>query len=174
MRAKNQAFAIFLTPLISHYPLPLNTQIEALQAAGPRPAHRSFADTPGEINQILYRGNPMKNPSLGVCPGGYFLLPNREQLSPRSLISIKRSAVQRGERISKKNGEMSYKFGEIIKKLYSLFQEAKPSRHSRLPPPPPPRKLRRRIFHVVERNVPVAGAVFTRQIYSRDGGGRAG
>jgi hypothetical protein len=31
---------------------------------------------------------------------------------------------------------MSYNFGEIIKKLYSLFQEAKPSRHSRLPPPP--------------------------------------
>jgi hypothetical protein len=60
---------------------------------------------------------------------------------------------------------MSYNFGEIIKKLYSLFQEAKPSCHSRLPPPPP-RKLRRRIFHVVERNVPVAGAVFTRQIYS--------
>ena len=30
---------------------------------------------------------------------------------------------------------MSYNFGEIIKKLYSLFQEAKPSRHSRLPPP---------------------------------------
>jgi hypothetical protein len=29
---------------------------------------------------------------------------------------------------------MSYNFGEIIKKLYSLFQEAKPSRHSRLPP----------------------------------------
>jgi hypothetical protein len=31
---------------------------------------------------------------------------------------------------------MSYNFGEIIKKLYTLFQEAKPSRHSRLPPPP--------------------------------------
>jgi hypothetical protein len=29
---------------------------------------------------------------------------------------------------------MSYNFGEIIKKLYSLFEEAKPSRHSRLPP----------------------------------------
>jgi hypothetical protein len=45
---------------------------------------------------------------------------------------------------------MSYNFGEIIKKLYSLFQEAKPSCHSRLPPSPP-RKLQ--IFHVVERNV---------------------
>jgi hypothetical protein len=30
---------------------------------------------------------------------------------------------------------MSYNFGEIIKKLYSLFKWAKPSRHSRLPPP---------------------------------------
>ncbi len=30
---------------------------------------------------------------------------------------------------------MSYNFGEIIKKLNSLFQESKPSRHSRLPPP---------------------------------------
>ncbi len=30
---------------------------------------------------------------------------------------------------------MSYNFEEIIKKLYSLFQDAKPSRHSRLPPP---------------------------------------
>ncbi len=28
---------------------------------------------------------------------------------------------------------MLYNFGEIIKKLYSLFQEAKPSCHSRLP-----------------------------------------
>ncbi len=52
----------------------------------------------------------------------------------RSLISIKRSVVQWGERISKKNGEMSYCIGEVIKKLYSLFQEAKPCRHSRLPP----------------------------------------
>jgi hypothetical protein len=29
---------------------------------------------------------------------------------------------------------MSYNFGEIIKKLYSLFQEAEPSRHPRHPP----------------------------------------
>ncbi len=40
--------------------------------------------------------------------------------------------------------------------------------------PPPPHKLRQRIFHMVERNVRVAGTVFTRQIYSQDGGGRAG
>jgi hypothetical protein len=70
---------------------------------------------------------------------------------------------------------MSYNLGEIIKKLYSLFQEAKPSRHSWLPPPPPPlRKLQRRIFHVVERNVPVAGAIFTRRIRSQDGRGEGG
>ncbi len=41
-------------------------------------------------------------------------------------------------------------------------------------PPPPPRKLQRQIFHVVERNVWVAGAVFTRQISLQDGGGRRG
>ncbi len=31
---------------------------------------------------------------------------------------------------------MSCNFGEIIRKLYSLWKWAKPSRHSRLPPPP--------------------------------------
>jgi hypothetical protein len=31
MRAKNQAFAIFLTPLISHYPLPLNTREQEIK-----------------------------------------------------------------------------------------------------------------------------------------------
>ncbi len=41
-------------------------------------------------------------------------------------------------------------------------------------PPPPPRKLRRRIFHVEERNVRVDGTVATRQVYSRDGGGGRG
>ncbi len=40
--------------------------------------------------------------------------------------------------------------------------------------PPPPRRLRRRIFHVVKGNVRVAGAIATRQIYSRDGEGRVG
>jgi hypothetical protein len=64
----------------------------------------------------------------------FFAAQQRIAVTCRSLISIKRSAVQRGERISKKNDEMSYNFGEIIKKQYSLFQEAKPSRHSRLPP----------------------------------------
>jgi hypothetical protein len=34
--------------------------------------------------------------------------------------NIKNSPVQRGENISKKNGEMSSNFGEIIKKLYFL------------------------------------------------------
>ncbi len=54
------------------------------------------------------------------------------------------------------------------------MSQAKPPFKAYPPPPPPPRKLRRRIFHVVERNVRVAGAVFTCQIYSRDGGGRSG
>jgi hypothetical protein len=55
-----------------------------------------------------------------VCRGGYFLLPNREYPSPKSLISIKRCAAQKGDGISKKNREKSYNFGEIIKKLDSL------------------------------------------------------
>ncbi len=59
------------------------------------------------------------------------------------------------------------------KNYFHCFKKPSQARHSRLPPPPP-RKLRWRIFHVVERNVRVAGAVFTHQIYSWDGGGRAG
>jgi hypothetical protein len=71
---------------------------------------------------------------------------------------------------------MSYNFGEIIKKLYSLFQEAKPSQAAiqGFPPPTSSQVAMADFFHVVERNVPVAGAVFTRQIHSQDGGGRAG
>ncbi len=41
-----------------------------------------------------------------------------EGIRARSLSNIKKSSVQRGEDISKKNGEMSSNFGEIIKKLY--------------------------------------------------------
>ncbi len=55
-----------------------------------------------------------------MCRGGYFLLHNRESPSPGSLSNIKNSAVLRRENISKKNGEMSCNFGEIIKKLYLL------------------------------------------------------
>jgi hypothetical protein len=70
--------------------------------------------------------NPFLKPKLlipHVCRGGYFLLPNREKQSPRSLISVKRSAVQKGEGISKNNGKMSCKFGEIIKKLFHCESE---------------------------------------------------
>ena len=45
-----------------------------------------------------------------------------ENRSPRSLINIKRCAVQKGEGIIKKISEKSCNFGEIIKKLYSLWK----------------------------------------------------
>ncbi len=48
----------------------------------------------------------------------------------RSLISVKRCAVQRGEGISKKNSEMSCNFGEIIKK--TIFDEPGAAGASRL------------------------------------------
>jgi hypothetical protein len=35
-----------------------------------------------------------------------------------SLSNIKKSAVSRGENINNKKGQMSYKYGEIIKKPY--------------------------------------------------------
>ncbi len=51
---------------------------------------------------------------------------------------LKRSAASRGENISKKTGQMSSKFGEIIKKLISVFGE-KPARGLPKPPSTPPR-----------------------------------
>ncbi len=61
--------------------------------------------------------------TLSVCRVGYFLLPNREEQSPRSLISVKRCAVQRGEGISKKNSEISCNCGEIIKNYIRCVSE---------------------------------------------------
>jgi hypothetical protein len=46
------------------------------------------------------------------------LLHSREKPSPGSLSNIKKSAVSRGEHINNKKGQMSYKYGEIIKKPY--------------------------------------------------------
>jgi hypothetical protein len=40
------------------------------------------------------------------------------------LNNIKKSAVSRGENTSKKTGQMSSKYGEIIKKLISVFGES--------------------------------------------------
>ncbi len=71
-----------------------------------------------------------------MCRGGYFLLPNREKPSPRSLIGIKRSAVQRGKRVSKKNGEMSYNFGEIIKNYIRCLKKPSQAAIQGFPPPP--------------------------------------
>jgi hypothetical protein len=50
------------------------------------------------------------------------LLHSREYPLPESSSNTKKSAVPRGENISKKNGEMSSNFGEIIKKLYFLVR----------------------------------------------------
>jgi hypothetical protein len=46
------------------------------------------------------------------------LLHSREEPAPEGLSNIKKSAVSRGENISKKKGQKSCNYGEIIKKLY--------------------------------------------------------
>jgi hypothetical protein len=43
-----------------------------------------------------------------------------------------------------------------------------------MPSPPTLRKLPRRIFHVMDGDVPFAGAVFTRRIHSRERRGEGG
>jgi hypothetical protein len=53
------------------------------------------------------------------------------------LNNIKKSDVSRGENTRKKMGQMSSKYGEIIKKLISVFGE-KPARGLPKPPPTPP------------------------------------
>jgi hypothetical protein len=50
----------------------------------------------------------------------------------------------------------------------------KPSQAATHAIPPPLRKLQRRIFHVVDSNVPFAGEVFTHRIHSRDERGEGG
>ncbi len=60
---------------------------------------------------------------------------------PRSLSNIKKSAVQRGEDISKKIGEMSCNFGEIIKKLYFLVWWKARQRATHATPPTSPRAV---------------------------------
>jgi hypothetical protein len=46
------------------------------------------------------------------------LVPRRLFFATQQRIAIKKSAVSRGENISKKTGQKSCKYGEIIKKLY--------------------------------------------------------
>ena len=107
--------------------------------------------------------------TLQVCRGGYFLLHNREQPSPRSLSNIKKSAIQRGEDISKKIGEMSCNFGEIIKNYISLFQECQRAGYPRHPPHLS--ASRSAHFPHVGRQVLFASATFTRENNSREGEG---
>jgi hypothetical protein len=68
---------------------------------------------------------------------------------------------------------MSYKVGEIIKKLHFLFSR-KPARGLPTPSPPPLRELPPHIFHVVDGKVRFAGATFTCGIHSREGRGEGG
>jgi hypothetical protein len=55
------------------------------------------------------------------------------------LNNIKKFAVSRGENINKKTWQKSSKYGEIIKKLISVFGE-KPARGLPKPSPTPPRQ----------------------------------
>jgi hypothetical protein len=70
-----------------------------------------------------------------------FCLHSREQPSPKGWNNIKKSAVSRGENTSKNTGpgQMSSKFGKIIKKLIFVFGD-KPARGLPKPPPTPPRQ----------------------------------
>jgi hypothetical protein len=69
-----------------------------------------------------------------------FWLHSRELPSPHGWNNIKRSAVLIGENTSKKMGQMSSNFGEIIKKLIPVFGE-KPGRELPKPPLPPALRL---------------------------------
>ncbi len=63
-------------------------------------------------------------------------------------------------------GQMSSKFGEIIKKLYQLWKWAKPSHMHSVPPPPPHNQTAGFggvVFHVVEQNTPRKDAKNTQE-----------
>jgi hypothetical protein len=84
--------------------------------------------------------------------------------------NIKKSAVQRGENISKKKGEMSSNFGEIIKKLYFLVWSARG-----LPTPLPhlsPRSYRTFLRVVDSKCKPQVRDLLARITRGRGGGGR--
>jgi hypothetical protein len=73
-----------------------------------------------------------------VCRGSCFLATQQRIAITKRLEKHQKSAVSRGENTSKKTGQMSSKFREIIKKLISVFGE-KPARGLPKPPPTPPR-----------------------------------
>ncbi len=95
------------------------------------------------------------------------MLHNREYPSPGSI--IKKSAVLRRENISKKNGEMSCNFGEIIQKLYFLVWWKARQRATHTPPPTSLRAVTAHFTHGV-RQVRTASARFTCENHSREGG----
>ncbi len=64
-----------------------------------------------------------------------FWLHGREQPSPNGVDNIKKSAVSRGKNISKITGQKSSKYGEIIKKLISVFGESPLEVYPSHPPP---------------------------------------
>ena len=107
-----------------------------------------------------------------LCRGGCFLLQSREQPSPRSLSNIKKSAVQRGEDISKKIGEMSCNFGEIIKKLYSFvwWKARKKATHAT----PHPSAQRNGTFYTWRAGKCDPRTQFLLAEFTRGGGGRRG
>ncbi len=87
---------------------------------------------------VIWAASVRRLKSLPVPRKLLFWLHSREQPSPEGQNNIKRSAVSRGENTSKKTGQMSSKFGEIIKKLISVFG-GMPARGLPKPPPTPPR-----------------------------------
>ncbi len=101
------------------------------------------------MRMLVVSESYQQNQEKALCRGGYFLLHNREQPSPGSLSNIKKSAVLRRENISKKNGEMSCNFWEIIKKtIFPCLVESPPEGYPRHPPPL--RKPLPHIFHVLD------------------------
>jgi hypothetical protein len=111
----------------------------------------------------------------GLCLGSVprkllFWLHSREQPSPKGLNNIKKSAVSRGVNTSKKTGQMSSKYGEIIKKLISVFGE-KPPRG--LPKPPPSHRVQiPRNLHVEKTRFQDADSESSRGIETRREKGR--
>ena len=84
--------------------------------------------------------------------------------------TTKKSAVQRGENISKKNGKMSSNFKEIIRKLYFLVWWKAHQRATHATPPPLREPLPH-ILHVLDGKVRAGCARFTRENHSRGRGG---
>jgi hypothetical protein len=95
-----------------------------------------------------------------MCRKGYFLLPNREYPSPRSLL-VSKYPLFKEEKESARRTARCHLTSEKSSKNY-IRCENEPSQAA----------IQGFLPHLLATRV--AGAVFTRQIYSRDGGRRAG